>query len=347
MPDLDVEITAAEMQLLLNSISADNDRVRFDVSFPLFNDFHLFKAKPEGLGYAIEVGTPDFNMIATQIPQHAEEFPSYQDFKECFLASGCMQYDNVADFLSRHKDYKDRNQRVFFSPDTNLLYHGFLSSKASFLSKERIPLAPTVYNEIQTAMNHKYDKATIDDIKSRLRFNADLIKGWVNNRKKRSRKAAYLAMREKNRLLTFTVAEIEKRSPSYEQKDLYILKELQQFMAQSKSDVIFLTADRVSQDFCVMENVEYFLFTIPARIDTHQCSAASFCELIFDLTAIFGVIRVHRTLLFCEFPSKTDLDQLKVRLATEKHYAQFTKDLKICRRLMEFKSRMPSKEMDF
>ncbi|MBN2151642.1 MAG: hypothetical protein JW839_09365 [Candidatus Lokiarchaeota archaeon] len=347
MPDLDVEITAAELQLLLNSISADNDKLWFDISFPLFNGFKLFQAKPEGLGYAVEVGNVDFNSIGTQIPQHADEFPTYQDFKECFLASGCMQYDNVADFLGRHKNYKDRNRRVFFSPDTNVLYHGFLSSRASFLAKERIPIAPTVHNEIQGAMNHKYDKATVDDIKARIRFNSELIKGWVNNRIKRSRKAAYLAMREKNRLITLKLAGIEGRPPSYAQKDLYILKELQQFMDESRSDVIYLTADRAAQDFCEMENVEYFLFKIPARVDVRSCTAAAFCELLFDLTAVFGVIRVHRTLLFCEFPSKTGLDQLKVRLATEKLHTQFAKDLKICRRLMEFKSRMPTKEVDF
>jgi hypothetical protein len=347
MPDLDIAITAAEMQLLLNSISADNDKVWFDVSFPLFNDFHLFKAKPDGLGYTLEVGIVDFNAIHAQIPQYAEEFPNYQDFKECFLASGCMQYDNVPDFLSRHKNYKDINKRVFFSPDTNLLYQGFLSSKASFLSKERIPIAPTVHYEIENAMNYKYDKATIDDIKSKIRFNSDLIKGWVNNRMKRSRKAAYLAMREMNRLLTFKIAKIEGRPPTYEQKDLYILKELQQFIGESRSDVIYLTADRASQDFCELNNIEYFLFTIPARVDVQRCSAAAFCELLFNLTAVFGVIRVHRTLLFCDFPSKTDLDQLKVRLATEKHHAQFTKDLKICRGLMAFKYRMPTREMDF
>jgi hypothetical protein len=347
MPDLDVEITAAEMQLLLNSISVENDKIWFAVSFPLFNDFQLFKAKPEGPGYTIDIGTIDFNAIHTQIPQYAEEFPNYQDFKECFLASGCIQYDNVADFLNRHKNYKDKNKRVFFSPDSNILYHGFLSSKASFLSKERIPIAPTVHNEIEDAMNHKYDKATIDDMKSKLRFNSDLIKGWLNNRVKRSRKAAYLAMREKNRLLTFKVAEIEGRPTNYAKKDLQILKELQQFMDQSRSDVIYLTADRTSQDFCEMNNIEYFLFTTPANVDVQRCAAQAFCELLFDLTAIFGVVRVHRTFLFCEFPSKTTLDQLKVRFATEKHYAQFTKDLKICRRLMAFKSRIPTKEMDF
>ncbi len=347
MPDLDVDITAVEIQLLLNSISTDNDKVWFDVSFPLFNNFQLFKAKPEGLGYAVEVGDIDFNAIGTQIPQYADEFPNYQDFKECFLASGCMQYDNVADFLNRHKNYKERNQRVFFSPDTNLLYQGFLSSKASFLSKERIPIAPTVHDEIKDAMNHKYSKATIDDIKSKIRFNSELVKGWVNNRVKRSRKAAYLAMRERNRLLTFKVAEIEGRATSYAQKDLRILKELEHFMDESKSYVIYLTADRASQDFCEMENIEYFLFTIPSRVDVQRCSAAAFCELLFDLTAVFGVIRVHRTIMFCEFPSKTGLDQLRARLATEKHHAQFTRDLNICRRLMEFKSRIPSKEMDF
>lgn len=347
MPELDVDITASEMQLLLNSISVENDKIWFDVSFPLFNDFQLFKAKPDDLGYIVDVGPIDFNAIHAQVPQYAEELPTYQDYKECFLASGCIQYENVAEFTARHKNYKERNKRVFFSPDSNILYHGFLSSKASFLSKERIPIAPTVHAEIEAAMNHKYDKATIDDMRSKIRINSEYIKGWTNGRVKRSRKAAYLAMREKNRLVTFKIEGIEGRPPNYAQKDLYILKELQQFMDQSRSEVIYLTADRASQDFCEMNSIEYFLFKIPANVDVQACTAQSFCELLFDLTAIFGVIRVHRTLLFCEFPSKTALDQLKVRFATERHYSQFMKDLKICRRLMAFKGRIPSKELDF
>nr|MDO8114356.1 hypothetical protein [Candidatus Sigynarchaeota archaeon] len=339
MPSPEVTITVKELQILFNIFDF------FEITYPLVDDFHLLDVSVDDNDYRIKVHTPDFKVFDTEFPGYADEFPAFHEFKECFLSSGCIKYDNVNDFERLYKNFKDRNKRIYFSPDTNILYHEFLSS--SFLKQEKIPIAATVNAEIIDAMNFKYDTRMIDAIYRLAKINQDLVRPMYNRRVKKSRKAAYFAMREKKRLVPIEVAEVNGQPVNYAQKDLFIIKELQKFMSDSNVDVVLLTADRAVLDLCSITNLECFVFNVPARIETRNCSASSIQELIFGLATLFGFIKLDPVIIFGEFSNKNNLDELRLQFKNDKMHAQFMKDLRICRRLMDLKKTMPTKEMDF
>ena len=341
MPNLDVVITLKELQILFNQVQVMSDGLH--VSYPVIKDFELLDAEPENDGYSLDVKTPDFSMFKEEYPDVYEELPAFNDFKECFLASGCISYQNASRFDTNYKSYKEKNIKYFFAPDANILYHGFLSR--SFLEKERIPLAPTALNEITDAMNYKYNEATIDALREAT--GSDLFRAFFNRRQKKARKGAYLAAREKRKLVTITVDPTDETPTDASQDDLFIIKELRQFMESTKSTVVILTADRQASDLCEMENMEFFRFDMPARIEAQHCSARSFQELIFNLAAIFGVIKLNNTLIFGEFGNKNDFDELKVQFLNPSYHQMFMKDFNLCRRLMALKKDLIAMDMDF
>ena len=341
MTNPEVTITVKELQILFNQFQVFSDALH--VSYPVIDDFDLLDAQADEDGYRIDVKTPNFSMFQQESIEIANELPAFSDFKEAFLASGCINYENAGTFESMYKKYKERNKKIFFSPDTNILYHEFLSR--SFLKEERIPIAPTVLNEVIGAMNYKYNNDLLDGLEAATK--SELIRALYNRRRKKSRRAAYFAKREKTRLVTIDIDPVDETPADASQNDLFIIKEVQQFVANSGSDVVILTADRPAADLCEINNMEFFMFDMPARIETQHCTARSFQELVFDLAAIFGVIKLNNTIIFGEFSNKNDLDELKVRFLSTPTHDAFMKDLRLCRRLMKLKKDLIARNMDF
>jgi len=187
----DEVVTYDELQSLLNLVD------EISVMYPLYSHFQFFEAKPEGEGYKLSIkqGEMDFERQQNHFDHLADEMPSYNDFAECLLVSGIISYDNLEQFKETLNHYRSLKKRVYFCPDTNVIYHGFVSTSSLFKS-EGILLLETTREEIEASLNFKYAPPVISDFKRFARYQPFLLDEFINRRMKKSRLAAYIAMKE-------------------------------------------------------------------------------------------------------------------------------------------------------
>ncbi len=322
-------INPPELQILLNKFDD------YSISFPAFSKDTILTATPFNDCYKIKVNDNYFDSdrdglnIFNDI--YYSEIPNNQDFLECLLSSNCITYPNVGDFEYIRKSYKNIHKKVYFAVDTNILYHRFISF--SKLKEEKIVLAPTIKDEIESSINYKYNREEINEIKKIVRYNKNLFDEFRNRRIKKSRKAAYLALNELKLLNILNIDSVKIEQENYEQNDLKIVRELKAFENDSGALVVLLTADRAMVDFCRIESLDYFNFDYPNTFNINTCSAQQFRSLIFNLAVVFGFIKLNSTIIFGEFSGKHELDNLKIRFLNKNLYNKFEKDLSICRKL--------------
>lgn len=216
MPVNDVIVSRDELQILLNM------EEEISIMYPFYRHFQLLAAKPEEEGYRLKVfvGEYDFDRETEKLDRYAREMPGYSDFLECLLSSGIMGYKNEADFREKLKHYRSLTKRVYFCPDTNVIYHRFISNSSLFKQNE-ILLVDTVKEEIEAALNYKYHPHQISELRSLVKYQEFLLDEWVNRRMKRSRKAAYIALREYRKVkdLAVEIEGVEKSTNDSEYND--------------------------------------------------------------------------------------------------------------------------------
>ncbi|MHA1798890.1 MAG: PIN domain-containing protein [Candidatus Helarchaeota archaeon] len=320
-------INVDEVQILINKFETCR------ISFPIFSKFQLFESDFKNDGYNVKMNSLNFGENIRKLEDFLTELPNYEDFKECFLASGYISYKNINEFEKKLKTYKNIRRKVYFAPDTNILYHCFIS--CSSLKDDRILIAPTVKEEILNSMNFKFKKNQILEFKSKISFQKNFLDELINRRKKRTRKAIYLAQNELQKINCLNVEEIDYEPEVYGQRDLKIIKELKNFEKDSGALVVLLTADRLMKDLCETENIDYFLFNLPDTINPVNGTAKMFCRLIYNLAAVFGFIQLNSVIIFGEFKEKNNSEDLKIKFLNENIFKEFQRDLKISRRLLE------------
>ena len=328
----DAVIREDELQILLNSLDEIN------VTYPLYEG-DILVARPEGIGYSLDLlaSRETFQGWLAEYEPIAAELPNYADFLECMLASGVARYANQAAFDAMLTSYGQLKKAVFFGLDTNLFYHGFATNNpeidhASYLIVE------TVRDEIAYAINRKYPAKKIEEMVAHAPGLRDYIKELENKRMKRSRKAAYLALKE-YRIIRDRATEIASPGPHThltEENDRYIVKALRKFEEERYALPVLLTADVYMADLCMAEGLEYFYFDRPYRLETTTCTAQGFRRLLFNLAAVFGFVGCNGFAVFGEYGGKgNDLDELKVRFFDDETYHEFTRELEICRQLQK------------
>jgi len=146
----DIRIREDELQILFNTLG---DNLEF--SYPP-NNIKILSARVTGEGYSLNFlcTDRDFEKHSSMDWIDAEN-PSYNDLTECLLNAGVIRYGNLEDFKKRVNIYRTLHRSIVFSPDTNLLYHGFFSNDDSIKPKD-ILLVDTVRDEIEAQLNHKY-----------------------------------------------------------------------------------------------------------------------------------------------------------------------------------------------
>jgi hypothetical protein len=326
----DAVIREDELQVLINSL----DEVR--VSYPLYEG-EILVARPEGTGFSLELPATreTFRDWLAEYEPIAGELPSYADLQECMFASGIVRYVNQAAFDAMRRSYGQLKKAVFFGLDTNLFYHGFASNNpeidhASYL------IVDTVRDEIAYAINRKYPAKMIGEMAAQAPDCREYIAELENKRMKRSRKAAYLALKE-YRSIRDRATEIASPGPHThltEENDRNIVRALRKFEEERYALPVLLTADIYMADLCIAEGLEYFYFDRPYRLEATICTAPAFRRLLFNLAAVFGFIGCNGFTLFGEYGGKgNDLDELKVRFRDDETYHAFTRELEICRKL--------------
>ncbi|MCK9297855.1 hypothetical protein HL657_06915 [Methanoculleus sp. YWC-01] len=326
----DAVIREGELQVLINSL----DEVR--VTYPLYEG-EILVARPEGTGFRLELPATRevFRDWLAEYEPIAAELPSYADLQECMFASGIVRYVNQAAFEAIRTSYGQLKKAVFFGLDTNLFYHGFALNNpeidhASYL------IVDTVRDEIAYAINRKYPAKMIEKMTAHAPRSREFIAELENKRMKRSRKAAYLALKE-YRAIRDRAMEIASPGPHThltEENDRNIVRALRKFEEERYALPVLLTADIYMADLCMAEGLEYFYFDRPYLLEATTCTAPAFRRLLFNLAAVFGFVCCNGITIFGEYGGKgNDLDELKVRFADGEACRAFTRELEICRKL--------------
>jgi len=320
-----------ELQILLNLCE------EVSLMYPLYPHFQLVEAVPHDDGYRLKVmqGEYDFDKNRSYFQHYSQEMPSYSDFVGCLLASGIIGYENADEFAEKLKHYRSMNKRVYFCPDTNVIYHRYVSSLSSIKPSE-ILLVETVKEEIEASLNFKYSPSQIAEMKSLAKYQPFLLDEFVNRRMKKSRRAAYIALDEYQRLKAnaLEIDAVEKPSSDKENNDRIIVKTLRRFEKERSSLPVLLTADNPMSDLCRAEGIEYFLFEYPHVVKADFCKPRQLKELVFNLACVFGVIRLNSVVVFGEFKGKNRKDEVKLRFLDNRLWENFERHLRICRRLV-------------
>jgi hypothetical protein len=327
----DVIIREDELQVLLNSL----DEVR--ISYPLYKG-DLLVARPEGMGFRLELlaSREAFHAWLLEYAPIARELPSYSDFQECMLASGIVDYTNRAAFDEMLTSYEQLKKAVFFGLDTNLFYHCFVTNNPE-INHASYLIVDTVRDEITYAINRKYPAKMIEEMMACAPDHRDFIGELENKRMKRSRKAAYLALKEYRTIRDRATAipSLAPHSHLSEENDRNIVRALRKFEEERYALPVLLTSDVYMADLCMAEGLEYFYLDRPYIMEVTSCTPPAFRRLLFNLAVVFGFIQCNGITIFGEYGGKgNNLEELKVRFQDDERYHDFSRELGICRQLL-------------
>lgn len=330
-----VVIQRDELQILLN-LFGDQSVL---IDYPLF-DLKLIQAKTSGDGYRIRVLSDEENFedLYGDYGTYVNEFPSYDDIMYCMLLSGIIQYENLDEFKDKLKLYEKLDKIVYLGLDTNMLYHGF-PSQATYLKNPSYLIVDVVYSEIENSINYKYKPFHIYEMQECAHYHAELLENLQNRKMKKARKAAHVAMKEYHRIRE-NVLEVESEQPSTnhsEKNDKIIVSTIRKFDEDNYyAYPIFLTADTNASNLCEGKGPEFFHFTYPSNIDARECTSDQLVKLVYWLAIVNGFIKCNSVIVCGEFGHKgRDDDSLKLMFQGKKLFEIFTRELRICRRLME------------
>jgi hypothetical protein len=326
----DITLHRDELQILINLLS------EIRVSFPLY-DGDLLVARPSGGGFLLDLpsGREDFQAWLSRYEPIAEELPSYSDLLECMLSCGIIRYENQAAFDEMLTSYRILKKDVLFGLDTNLFYQCFAANTPA-INPSSYLIVDTVRDEITYAINHKYPARKIGEMAACAPKHKHLIEELENKRTKRSRKAAYLALREYRSIRdrATEVASPGVHTHLKEENDRTIVRALRRFEDERYALPVLLTADIYMADLCEAEGLEYFYFQRPHIIGATSCTASALRQLLFTLAAVFGFVSCNGHIVFGEYGGKgNDLDELKVRMEDGEGFLELRREVTICRQL--------------
>lgn len=326
----DLIIREDELQILLNSLGD------IRISYPLY-DGDLLAARPEETGFRLELPASRETFLdwLSGYESIAGELPSYSDFQECMLSSGIAGYTNRVAFYDMLTSYEQLKKTVFFGLDTNLFYHRFVTNSPE-INHTSYLLVDTVRDEIAYAINRKYSAKKIGEMMTCAPDHRGVIGELENKRTKRSRKAAYIALKE-YRSIRDRATEIASPGPHShlsEENDRNIVRALRKFEEERYALPVLLTADIYMADLCMAEGLEYFYFDRPYTMEATSCTPAELRHLLFNLAVVFGFVRCGGITIFGEYGGKgNNLDELKVRFEDDAEYHEFLREVNICRQL--------------
>jgi len=349
-----------ELQILTNAIHRGDKRY-IHVSYPFYETelFTLDIVKPE-LTNIVRPGAFDWTRMSKKPIDRAvsaDEFPSFNDFRNCLLSSGFIGYKNEAEITKKlielREEARDPNKRprpVFVAVDTNILYDRFLSRHLPLKDDSsgrtveatdfRYVLSEIVQMELDSKITHKYSRDEIQAM-GRVLAHPELLREFSNGSGRRTR-IAKLAFNEMSYLLTELRALRIKGTPTKgkEMNDIEIAQSYKHWARSGDYDVFLLTADedminhaRTSELMTLQLELP---FTVPehARIDPWGLS-----DLLYDLAVTFGLVSLDNEdlLVYGEWGGKSSSDYIgenvKIVFGSEEKHPEVSKQLEICRRI--------------
>jgi len=322
-------IKEGELQILLNLIGD-----RLDFSYPLLG-VHVLDAKLSGESYFLSADISSIG-IPKDLGPLSPELPCATDLTECLMSSGVLAFANIDEIRRQINLYRGLKRKACFCPDTNILYRRFFSTTGLIEPKETCVI-DIVKSEIQSQLNYKYSPDQINDLKKHLPYNRDLLDEFVNRKMKKARKAAYFANKELAFLRegAMEIASPERGSTDKEGNDWIIAKALRRLETERSVMPVLLTADSSMVEICKGENLEYIHFKMAFGAGEMVATPRQMVDLISELAAVLGVVKLNSIYIFSEFKGKHDIDELKVYFLDNANSETFKRDLRICRKLTD------------
>jgi len=324
-------IRGNELQLLLNLPYPE-----LEVSYPM-TGIPLLRATQTREGVEIRLlTTPTSFEKNTDSDLWRRERPSWNDLLECFLASGAANFTNMDDFKKALTSYP-RTGRVYYAPDTNILYHGFLTT-SNLVEPSKVLLSGTVKEEIRAQLNHKHGPHHIDELKKSSRYQRQLWDMLLNQRMKLSRKTAALALAEYEALSSrsLLVEPASSTTPDKEKNDEVFTRTVSGYRRDHSIYPVVLTCDAAIVDLCKLEKLDYFLFYLPQTIESGLVGHRCFIRLVQLLANVMGFLKVGKVTILGEYQGRRSPGELKV-IFPNGDYEWFMKHLTISRKLQGMK----------
>jgi len=357
----DLVLSRNELQILTNAVFR-SDRRYVQVSYP-FYDLRLFTLDIErpmlkDVVRASEFDKERFRRKPTNRDVGSDEFPRYNELRNCFLSSGFVEYRNEAEIRRKLVELKEdagnpnkRPRPVFVAVDTNVLYYRFLSRNFPMADDRtgrsvdaddfRYVLSEIVQMEVDSRITHKYSRREINAL-SKLFAHPELLDEF-NNGSGLNERVAKLAFNEMNHLLTDLRALRIKGTPvkGKERNDIEIAQSYKNWARNGDYDVLLLTADedmvshaRTSELMTLQLEVP---FEVPAqaRMDPWGVS-----DLLYDLALTFGVISLDNEgiLLFGEWGGKTSShyqrECVMARFRNDSRHSTVSQQAGLCRKIL-------------
>lgn len=268
------------------------------------------------------------------------ELPDPHDMLDIFISSTVADFENRDeieenfDLLRRAVNEKTMYVKpVFIGIDTNIAYYRVISRRLK--NHFKYALSNIVVGEIDAKIHSKYSGREIREL-SQLPY-GKVMNEFVNGSVKESRKAKN-AMNEiyhlTNRLDAFIIG---KRSETLDKevRDREIVRQYSKFSDEINAEVILLTADKDMVFHAQAEQLSSIYFKLPHSYqDSYIIDPQSISYLIYDLTLVFGIIKIGDDILLGEWRGKTSEDYFNEKLKLYNTPEDVAKDLKICRGVM-------------
>jgi len=319
-----------EMRILLNHLPS-----KIMVDYPLNNE-QILTSEAEEKYYNLDIHL-DPNPLESDSELWNNEKPNYSDYRECFLASNLLTFQNIDTFRQEYKTYTNLRKKVVFAPDTNLFYYKFISS--NHVRTDEILLVDSIQKEINHRLNKKFTPKELGELKQIVRYQKNLLDEFYNGRHKLSRLTSTLALQEYLEYCNQVYATVHgsETGRDKEENDKIFVQAVRDYRSDSNTFPVVLTSDKMLCDVCELFGLNYFRFELPERIFSQSCSPKQLCDLICNLAGVLGVVQVNKLLIFGEFRDKTGFGEYKIRFLSGKVPVELERDLEICRELLKLK----------
>jgi hypothetical protein len=323
-------LSREEMVILLNLLP---DKIIVD--YPLDNE-QILTAETTDKLYEMEVYLDKDQIVSDSVLWNSER-PSWSDYRQCFLASNLITYQNIEQFREEYRAYSNLRTQIVYAPDTNLFYNRFISTGE--VKPEEILLVESVQKEITRMLNRKFNPSQLTELKQAVRYQRNLLDEFINGRMKQSRLAASLALQEHRGYVNrvYATAHTGDLREDKEENDLIFVESVREYQNTSNTYPVVLTCDRMLVDLCESLGVDYYLFEYPTTISPQKCSPEKLCNLICNLAGALGLVKVNNLIIYSEFRGKTGFDQYKLHYLSGETPIELERDLEICRELVKLK----------
>ena len=331
-------INKNELFVLLNQYLLEGKR-EISISYPPF-EINLFTVNFNSWHIENVIERKEFERKRRKYGKNEflrEELPDFHDLLDIFLSSGVIGFENDSEIKENLellsaavKDSTVYVKPLFIGIDTNIAYYRIISRR--FKNHFKYVLSNIVVDEIDARIHSKYSSKMLRYFEE-LQY-GKLMSEFANGSAKDARKAKN-AMNEiyyiTNNLDAFRIGK-NTGTRDKEIRDREIARQYREFSDEIKAEVVLLTADKDMVFHAKANELSSIYFKLPHTLKNHyRIDAKTLENLIYDLTVVFGIVKIGDNILFGEWRGKSSEDYFNENLKIYNFKPEMVKDLEICR----------------